>query len=176
MEKSEQLEIGSTHKGKRVEIFMEVDDNGAIRKESIPFVVGVLASLAGEKERQTPFKDRETKSIDRENFDSVMAEIGPELHYSVECALPPDPKEKDQRPRTKLGVNLSFSEMSDFEPEQVARQIPDVASLLNERKALYALLRRLHANGRLESQIEAALEDKEKRKELLAQLGIALES
>jgi len=175
MEKSEQLEIGATHKGKRVEIYMEIDADGAIRKETIPFVTGVLASLAGDREDRPAFRDREAKPIDRENFDTVMQEIGPELHYSVESVLSTDAAEASaskEPAQSKLGVNLTFSKMEDFEPETIAHQIPDIQDLLQERKALYALLRRLHANGRLQGQIEATLEDPQKRAELLAQLGL----
>ena len=174
-EKSEQLEIGSTHKGKRVEIYMQVEENGAIRKESIPFVVGVLAPLSGDKEDRPVFKDREAKTISRENFSEVMAEIKPELHFSVDYVLPSDPSEKSPAANTKLGVNLALTEMTSFEPEQVGRQIPEINGLLQERKALNNLLRRLKANGRLGAQIEAALEDTGRRAELFRQLGISPE-
>ena len=68
-EKSEQLEIGSTHKGKRVEIFMEVDDHGKMKKESIPFMLGVLAPLSGDRQRTDTLKTREIHNIDSENLD-----------------------------------------------------------------------------------------------------------
>jgi type VI secretion system protein ImpB len=175
MEKSEQLEIGSTHKGKRVEIYMQVEENGAIRKESIPFVVGVLAPLSGDKEGRPTFKEREAKPISRENFAEMMAEIQPELHFSVDSVLPSDPNEKTSGSSTKLGVNLTFTQMASFEPEQVGRQVPEINGLLQERKALNNLLRRIKANGKLGAQIEAALEDPGRRAELFKELGISAE-
>ena len=171
-QKSEQREIGETHKGKRVEIYLEVDDKGATRKEIIPFVVGVLASLAGDRERPESLKDRDVLTIDRENFNQVMAKIAPEVTLAVDCTLPVDPKEKNARPKTKLGGTLRFMQMEDFEPERVARQVPELNALLDERKALYALRRRLQSNGKLADKIAEALEDEDKRKSLLAELGI----
>ena len=171
-EKSEQLEIGSTHKGKRVEIYMEVDDKGKTRREIIPFVVGVLAPLAGDRERPDGLKTRVVHSIDRENFDEVMEKIGPELIVSVESTIPGDPKVKDPDKKRKMGAKLSFKRMEDFEPENVARQISDLEVLLDERKRLQALLLRLQANDRLKDKIEAALDDPTQREAMLAELGI----
>lgn len=176
MEKSEQLEIASTHKGKRVEIYLEVDDHGAIRKESIPFVLGVLSPLSGDKEAAESFGDREAKQIDRENFDGVMEAIGPELHYSVDRTVPPDPGAKDQESDLEaLPVNLYLSKMEHFEPDHVAKQIPRLNELLEERKALGLLLRRLYANPQLESKVLAALADPELRRRLLEELAMSQE-
>jgi len=171
-EKSEQLEIGSTHKGKRVEIYLEVNDKGAIRKESIPFSVGVLASLAGDKQRTDSFKVREVHEIDRENFDDVVQRISPEIHLSVDNVLSSDPKAPAAFPKNKLGGTLRFSSMDDFEPQNVARQIPELDALLEERKTLLMLLRRLQINSKFADRIRDAFEDPEKRLALLQELGM----
>ena len=36
----------------------------------------------------------------------------------------------------ELGVNLKFATLKDFEPEQIARQVPELAQLLETREAL----------------------------------------
>ena len=58
----------------RVHITYDVETGGAMKKVELPFVVGVLADLSGQpKEPLRPFKERKAVSIDRDNFNEVLA-------------------------------------------------------------------------------------------------------
>src|SRR5882762_8996565 len=93
----------------RVHITYDVETGGAIEKKELPFVVGVLADLSGNPEKQLPpVKDRQFAEIDRDNFDQVLAKSAPRLTYKVDNKLTDDD--------TRLGVELKFKSMEDFEP------------------------------------------------------------
>ena len=68
----------------RVQITYDVETGGAQSRREIPYVVGVLAPLAGQSEKVAArLSDRKMVQIDRDNFDSVMASIEPRLGFSV---------------------------------------------------------------------------------------------
>src|SRR5579862_1186514 len=113
LEKDAQKRIRKTPKGPRVIIGLEVHDDDAIPRREIPFVLGVLAPLSGHADKAV-FKERESHQIDRENFDTVMAKIGPSLSFPVQSTL---------RRGENLTVNLSFKSMEDFEPQRVAEEV-----------------------------------------------------
>jgi type VI secretion system protein ImpB len=128
----------------RVHITYDVETGGAIEKREIPFVVGVLADLAGNPETpQPPLKDRKFIEIDRDNFDEVMARIGPRLAYKVDNRLRDDD--------TQLGVELRFKSLDDFAPAAVVKQIPPLRKLLELRSSLQNLRSTMIGNDRLES-------------------------
>lgn len=83
---------------------------------------------------QRAVSEREPVSVDKNNFNSVLSEFSPSLDISVENTLAGDGSEEN--------VSLSFGEMKDFGPEQVARQIPQLKAML----AMRNLLRDLKAN------------------------------
>src|SRR5262245_18363238 len=58
----------------RVLITYDVETGGAMRQIELPFVVGVLADLSGNpKEALKPLKERKAITIDRDNFNEVLA-------------------------------------------------------------------------------------------------------
>src|ERR1700734_1551395 len=100
----------------RVHITYDVETGGAIEKKEIPFVVGVLADLAGQPDKPLPpIKERKFIEIDRDNFDGVMARMSPRVAFKVDNRLTNDD--------TQLGVDLRFSSMADFEPQNIAQQV-----------------------------------------------------
>src|SRR5580704_6603164 len=93
----------------RVHITYDVEIGDAIEKREIPFVVGVMADLSGKPENPLPeVKDRKFVEIDRDNFNQVMAKIEPRLAFKVDNRIANDD--------TKLGVELRFRSLDDFEP------------------------------------------------------------
>jgi len=68
----------------RVHVTYDVEIGGAIEKKELPFVVGVVADLAAQSEKEKPFlKERRFVEIDRDNFDAVMTSLSPQLKFSV---------------------------------------------------------------------------------------------
>src|SRR5207302_8709801 len=68
----------------RVQITYDVETNGAMQKVELPFVVGVLADLSGQpKDPLRPLKDRKVVTVDRDNFNDVLARSGARVAMKV---------------------------------------------------------------------------------------------
>ena len=61
--------------------------------------------------------------------------------------------------RTEENVTLRFSDMKDFEPEQVARQIPQLRAMLAMRNLLRDLKSNLLDNATFRKELEKILKD-----------------
>lgn len=130
-----QHRLGRKDNKPRVHITYDVQVGDAIEQKELPFVLGVLADLAGDNAEQPPLRDREFADINRDNFDGVMARQKPRLTFAVDSTLPGHDDER-------LPVDLTFERMADFEPDNVARRIPALARLLEIRERLKSLLAR----------------------------------
>ena len=126
----------------RVHITYDVEIGDAIQLKEIPFVVGVLSDLSGKPDEPLPrLRDRQFTEIDRDNFNSVLSAMKPRLTYRVDNKLGDDD--------SKLGVELRFNSMDDFEPEQVVNQVDPLRKLADARKKLSDLLAKMDGNDRL---------------------------
>jgi type VI secretion system protein ImpB len=126
----------------RVHITYDVEIGDAIELKELPFVMGVLADLSGKPEEPLPrLRDRKFIEIDRDNFNDVMKGMKPRLAFQVDNKLTND--------NTKMGVELRFNSIEDFEPEQVARQVEPLAKLMEVRRQLSGLLAKTDGNDRL---------------------------
>jgi len=102
----------------------------------------VLANLSGKPDEPLPrLGDRKFIEIDRDNFSAVMRGMQPRLAFRVENTLTND--------NTKMAVELRFTNMDDFEPEQVVDQVEPLKRLLAIRRLLAGLLAKLDGNDRL---------------------------
>lgn len=138
----------------RVHITYDVEVGDAIEKREIPFVVGVLSDLAGQPENPLPpIALRKFVEIDRDNFDAVMANIEPRLAFKVDNRITNDD--------TRLGVELRFRKLADFEPAAVAKQIPPLRKLLEARNALSNLRSSLVGNNKLELMLQEIVSNTE---------------
>src|ERR1700722_5029789 len=72
----------------RVQITYDVETAGAIQAYELPFVMGVLADLAGTPATPLPpLKDRKFIDIDRDNINDVMASLNAQLPLRVKNIL-----------------------------------------------------------------------------------------
>lgn len=150
----------------RVHIKYEVETEGAMVEKELPFVVGVLGDFSGQPtEPLKPLKDRKFIQIDRDNFNDVMARMTPGLNLRVKNTLKDDGSE--------LGVQLKFSSMDDFNPENVAQQVDPLKKLIDTRDKLRDLLTKMDRSEDLEAILEKVLSNTEELKRLKDQLGEA---
>jgi type VI secretion system protein ImpB len=121
----------------------------------LPFVMGVMADLSGNSSAvaKPDMNDRAFLDIDMDNFDKRMAAIEPGLTMKVPNKLGA-PGESE-----KLGVNLKFSQIEDFSPAALARQIPATAKLLQAREQLTNLLRFMDGKVAAEDALKKLLAD-----------------
>jgi type VI secretion system protein ImpB len=126
----------------RVHITYDVELGDAIELKELPFVVGVLSDLSGKPDEPLPrLQNRKFIDIDRDTFNDVMKGMKPRLAFQIDNKLTNDD--------TKMGVELRFNNLDDFEPEQVARQVEPLNKLMEIRRQLTALLAKADGNDRL---------------------------
>ncbi len=149
----------SMDKTPRVNIVYDVYTGGAKEERELPFVVGVLADLSGDPETPLPrLRDRKFVEIDKNNFDAVLAAIRPRIKIDV-----PNTLQGDSEP-SRLGVELNISRLEDFEPEPLARQIPELRQLLEGRDRLAYLLAKAELSPTFGEALSDIIKETEKRK------------
>lgn len=126
----------------RVHITYDVEVGDAIEMKELPFVMGVISDLSGKPDEPLPrIRDRKFVEIDRDNFNDVMKGMKPRLAFQVDNKLTNDD--------SKIGVELRFNNIEDFEPEQVARQVEPLRKLMEIRRELTGLLAKTDGNDKL---------------------------
>lgn len=124
----------------RVQIAYDVEHYGSPTTIELPFVMGVMADLAGESETteaKKPVGDRKFVETDAGRFNKFMEALAPRVKTRVPNTLPAaDGAEADE----ELFVDLSFKNMSDFAPDKIAQQVPALNELLKMRQQLEQLL------------------------------------
>lgn len=144
----------------RINLFLEVQKGDAQKKLELPMRLLVTGDFTG-KESDVPVEDREVINLNKDNFEKVMKSQNLGLDYSVENKLTGD---------GEMAVNLSFEDMKDFSPEEIAKQVPQLSKLLATRNLLHDLRNRLISVRDFRQQLESVISDKAAREELLAEL------
>lgn len=145
----------------RVQITYDVETGGAIEKKELPLIVGILADLAGKQENpMLPIKARKFVEIDRDNFNDVLASIGPRLAFQVDNKL----KDDD----SKMNVELKFKKLDDFRPEQLVLQVEPLRKLFEARQRLNDLLAKLDGNDDLDALLQDVAANTESQQQIKA--------
>ena len=120
----------------------------------LPFVMGVMADLSGNasKVEKPDIEARKFLDTDMDNFDSRMAAIEPAVNFKVADKL-------SGEENSKLGVNLKFQKMADFEPAAIAKQVPALNKLLEARAQLSNLMRYMDGKAAAEDTLKKLLAD-----------------
>jgi type VI secretion system protein ImpB len=146
----------------RVNIKLDLHTGDARKKIELPLKLMVMGDYSNGRE-QRPLFERKKVAIDKNNFDSVLAEYAPEIKLAVANTLVED--------NSEASVDLSFQSMKDFEPEQVARQIPQLRALLAMRNLLRDLKSNLLDNATFRHELERILMDEALSDELRDELA-----
>ncbi|MCE0798862.1 type VI secretion system contractile sheath small subunit [Buttiauxella sp. S04-F03] len=146
----------------RVNIKLDLHTGGAQKKVELPLKLVVMGDYSNGQESR-PLSEREKININKNNFNSVLSEFSPTVNITVENTLTGDGSEES--------VKLSFSEMKDFEPEQVARQIPQLKAMLAMRNLLRDLKSNLLDNVTFRKELENILKDPSLSNELRDELN-----
>lgn len=157
---SSQKFIGRT-RAPRVQIEYDVEVNGAEKKVSLPFVMGVLAELSGQAiEPLPPVAERQFLEIDNDNFDERLKAMKPRVAAMVPNTLTGE---------GQLGIDLTFQSMDDFSPAALARNIEPLRRLLDARGHLANLLTYMDGKVGAEDLVAKLLADPALMRSLSAQ-------
>ena len=146
----------------RVNIKLDLHTGGSQKKVELPLKLMVVGDYSNGAE-QRAVSEREKVNINKNNFDSVLADFSPSVNLSVVNTLACDGSEEN--------VSLSFNEMKDFEPEQVVRQIPQLKAMLAMRNLLRDLKANLLDNQAFRKELEKILIDPALSAELRSELS-----
>lgn len=155
---------GSVAPKERVNIkYIPATGNGQAEVE-LPLKTLVVGDFKGYAE-ETPLEDRETISVDKNNFSAVMRESNLGLTTTVKNRLSEDED-------AQLSVDLKFNSLEDFNPDQVADQVPELKKLIELREALVALKGPLGNVPAFRERLQAILSSEESRAKLLSELNL----
>ncbi|MCB1035542.1 MAG: type VI secretion system contractile sheath small subunit [Acidobacteria bacterium] len=144
----------------RVQITYDVETGGAQEKRELPFVMGVLADLAGKPAEPLPFlKDRKFVSVDQENFNDFMASLKPRVSLQVADRLS---GEEGQQ----LNVELEFQHIDDFSPTSIIRQVEPLRQIFEARQRLNDLAAKLDGNYTLDVLLQDIATDSEQQQKI----------
>ncbi|MFA0499040.1 type VI secretion system contractile sheath small subunit, partial [Vibrio sp. 10N.222.46.A1] len=161
------MALNSQHKRvskNRVSITYDVETNGAVETKELPFVVGVIGDYSGHKQDKEEVEDRTFYNVDKDNFDTVMKRVGPELSLKVDNVLAGDD--------SQFEASLKFDSMKDFEPEAIIEQVEPLKKLVETRNQLKVLLSKADRSRDLEKLLKEVLQSADTINALSDELGI----
>ncbi|EIW7095746.1 type VI secretion system contractile sheath small subunit, partial [Escherichia coli] len=130
----------------------DLHTGGGQKKVELPLKLLVAGDFSnGQEER--PLSERIKMDVNKNNFNAVLADISPSVRLNVENTLAGD--------GTEESISLTFRNMNDFTPEQVARQIPRLKAMLAMRSLLRDLKANLLDNATFRKELEKILRDPE---------------
>ncbi|OTA15552.1 hypothetical protein Xvie_02633 [Xenorhabdus vietnamensis] len=155
---------GSVAPKERINIKYVPNTGDQTAEVELPLNLLVVGDLKGKSE-DTPIEERQTVSINKNNFNAVMNEANINLTFNV-------PNRLDEKNEEDLPVNLEIKSLSDFSPDNVAKKVPELNKLLELREALVALKGPLGNIPAFRARLQSLLDDESVREQLLKELEI----
>ncbi|VVS91531.1 type VI secretion system contractile sheath small subunit [Desulfoluna spongiiphila] len=137
------------------------DTEEAVELPLKQLVLGHFSDTGQEKR----IEDRDSISIDKENFNEVLNAQNVSVDLNV-------PNKLSEDPEAEMNVSLDFKTMKDFGPEAVAQKVPELQKLMKLREALQALKGPLSNIPEFRNTIQELVSDETQRKQLLKELGL----
>ena len=149
----------------RVQITYDVEVGNAIEKKELPFVVGILADLSGDREDELPIlRDRKFVEIDRDNIFEIMSIIHPRVTMRVANKISQEENPED------IAVELKFTHLEDFEPQKIASNAACLSELFAKRNKIRDILAKLDGNDLLETLLDRVMKEKDTREQLAKEI------
>lgn len=145
----------------RVNLFLEVAKGDAQEKIELPMRLMVMGDYKGRPD-DTPLADRELINLNKDNFESVLKSMDAKLEYVVSDKL----KGGDE----EMKVELDIDSMKSFDPEEVAKQVPQLNRMLAMRNLLQDLRNRVVSANDFRKQLEGIVTDEAALEKLAAEL------
>jgi type VI secretion system protein ImpB len=155
---------GSVAPQERVNITYKSSTGDAQEEVELPLKMLFVGDYTGRSD-DTPLEERKPINVDKDNFQQVLAEQNLSLTASVSDKLSSSEGES-------LNVQLKFKKLSDFNPDSIVEQVPELQKLMQLRNALTALKGPLGNVPAFRRKIQAMLQDEEAKNKLLKELGL----
>lgn len=146
----------------RINLKLDLHTGGVSKKTELPLKLLVAGDFSNGQEH-SPLSERQKVNINKNNVDAVLSDYSPQVNLTVENTLAGDGREEN--------IRLTFRNMKDFTPEQVARQIPQLKAMLAMRNLLRDLKANLLDNQTFRKELEKILLDPALSAELRSELS-----
>lgn len=130
----------------------------------LPLKVLVMGDFTGSPDDR-PLEKREPVAIDKDNFNDVLKAQNILMHFSV-------PNRLAAEEGSDLNLRFRVEAMSDFGPEAIVEQVPELKQLLVLCEALRALKGPLSNVPEFRKKIQELIKDDTTRQRLLAEIGL----
>jgi type VI secretion system protein ImpB len=154
---------GSVAPRERVNIVYKPATGGAQEEKELPLKLLVMGDFTLAND-DTQLEDRKAINIDKDNFNDVMKGQNIKIDVSVKNTL----SGKDGE---ELSAGLQFKNLKDFDPDAVARQVPELNKMLQLRDALAALKGPLGNFPAFRKKIQSIISDDATREKILKEIG-----
>jgi len=152
----------------RVNIVYKPATGNAQEEMELPLKILMMGDFIS-REDQTPLEQRAPINVDKSNFSDVMAQQNLKVELNT-------PDRLSNEAGGSLSVNLEIRNLSDFTPESIVSQVPELKGLMELRSALGSLKGPLASRPAFRRKLQAILSDPERRKQLLEQQGVKAEA
>lgn len=145
----------------RINLYLDILKGDAQKKVELPLRTLVAGDFSG-RESGVPLEDREKINLNKDNFEDVLKSHDIKLDLNVADKLRGGDEE--------MKVQLKLNSMADFDPDRVAKQIPQLQKLLATRNLLQDLRNRLISVAEFRKGLEKVVKDPEALKQLNEEL------
>ncbi|SDN24665.1 type VI secretion system contractile sheath small subunit [Desulfonauticus submarinus] len=156
---------GSIAPKERVNITYKPATGDAQEEVELPLKLLIMGDFTLQEDERM-VEDREPISIDKNNFNDVLKAHNLELQFTVPNKL------SDNEEDEELSVNLKFEHIRDFDPDNVVKQVPELARLMELREALVALKGPLGNIPEFRKKLQKLIEDPGTREKILKELNL----
>ncbi|MBZ0134868.1 MAG: type VI secretion system contractile sheath small subunit [Planctomycetes bacterium] len=154
---------GSVAPRERVNIVYKPATGGAAEEKELPLKLLVMGDFTLGQD-DTPLEDRKPVNIDKDNFNDVMKSQNIKINVNVKNTLAG--KEGEE-----LNAGLNFKTLKDFDPDAIARQVPELAKMLELREALAALKGPMGNFPAFRKKIQSIITDDATREKILGEIS-----
>lgn len=116
----------------RIEITYDTEENGATVKKELPFTVGIIGDFTGNRSPYTtlPLNQKSFIHVTHDNLADVFKQLQPKLQLDLD---------EKNNPLKLNKVNIDFSALDDFKPENIIHNIHELKQLWEIRQQLREL-------------------------------------
>lgn len=154
---------GSVAPRERVNIVYKPSTGGAQEEKELPLKLLVMGDFTLGQD-DTPLEDRKPVNIDKDNFNDVLKNHNVDINVNVKNTL----SGKDDE---ELSANLKFRNLKDFDPDAIARQVPELNKMLELREALAALKGPMGNFPAFRKKIQSIISDEATREKILGEIA-----
>ena len=153
---------GSNAPKERINISYKAKTNGAAADVELPLKLMVMSNFTSDT-NNIPLEEREPVSINKVNFNKVMEQMGITTNFNVKNTISPDADE--------MSIKLNIKSMTDFSPDNIVKQVPELQKLMALREALTALKGPMGNVPEFRKKLLAILSDAEKKEQLMLEIA-----